>query len=171
MVRIHLWFALDTVFTGTFFYCVLQAPRENFLAGPAITALLLVSIRLVLVSRSWLCRNRTINLNFPGGAVLAVLAGHLRAQSNGDRSPTKQMSCTGSQELTIGHIGLCLGPYSVFKCLLICYVGLRLFVCLFVCLLFIYFKDFIYLFMRDTQRERSRDRGRQRSTLHAGSPT
>ena len=34
-----------------------------------------------------------------------------------------------------------------------------------------FFKDFIYLFMRDTQREKSRDTGRGRSRLHAGSPT
>ena len=34
------------------------------------------------------------------------------------------------------------------------------------------FKDFIYLFIRDThrERERSRDLGRGRSRLHAGSP-
>ena len=34
---------------------------------------------------------------------------------------------------------------------------------------FLFFKDFIYLFMRDT--ERGRDTGRGRSRLHAGSPT
>ena len=34
----------------------------------------------------------------------------------------------------------------------------------------VFFKDFIYLFMRDTQREASRDIGRWRSRLHAGSP-
>ena len=34
-----------------------------------------------------------------------------------------------------------------------------------------FFKDFIYPFMRDTQRERGRDTGRGRSRLHAGSPT
>ena len=33
-----------------------------------------------------------------------------------------------------------------------------------------FFKDFIYLFMRDTERERGRDTGRGRSRLHAGSP-
>ena len=32
-------------------------------------------------------------------------------------------------------------------------------------------KDFIYLFMRDTEKERSRDTGRGRSRLHARSPT
>ena len=32
------------------------------------------------------------------------------------------------------------------------------------------FKDFIYLFMRDTERTRGRDIGRGRSRLHAGSP-
>ena len=32
-------------------------------------------------------------------------------------------------------------------------------------------KDFIYLFMRDTHRERGRDTGRGRSRLHVGSPT
>ena len=30
-------------------------------------------------------------------------------------------------------------------------------------------KDFIYLFTRDTERERGRDTGRGRSRLHAGS--
>ena len=38
----------------------------------------------------------------------------------------------------------------------------------------IFSKDFIYLFMRETQRERERERGRVtgrgRSRLHAGSP-
>ena len=34
-----------------------------------------------------------------------------------------------------------------------------------------FFKDFIYLFMRGTGRERGRDIGRGRSRLHAGSPT
>ena len=34
-----------------------------------------------------------------------------------------------------------------------------------------FFKDFIYLFMIDSQRERGRDTGRGRSRLHAGSPT
>ena len=40
------------------------------------------------------------------------------------------------------------------------------------CPLYIYFKDFIYLFMRDRERERERgrDTGRGRSRLHAGSP-
>ena len=33
-----------------------------------------------------------------------------------------------------------------------------------------FLKDFIYLFMKDTQRERGRDTGRGRSRLHAGSP-
>ena len=33
-----------------------------------------------------------------------------------------------------------------------------------------FFKDFIYLFMRDTERERGRDTGRERSRLPAGSP-
>ena len=37
--------------------------------------------------------------------------------------------------------------------------------------LFIYLEDFIYLFMRDTHRERGRDTGRGISRLHAGSPT
>ena len=32
-----------------------------------------------------------------------------------------------------------------------------------------FFKDFIYLFMRDTQREQGRDRGRGGNRLHAGS--
>ena len=32
-------------------------------------------------------------------------------------------------------------------------------------------KDFIYLFMRDTERERGRDTGRRRSRLRAGSLT
>ena len=36
-------------------------------------------------------------------------------------------------------------------------------------LLLLFFKDFTYLFMRDT--ERGRDTGRGRSRLHAGSPT
>ena len=31
-------------------------------------------------------------------------------------------------------------------------------------------KDFIYLFMRDIEREGGRDTGRERSRLHAGSP-
>ena len=31
-------------------------------------------------------------------------------------------------------------------------------------------KDFIYLFMRNTERENGRDRGRGRSRLHAGNP-
>ena len=35
--------------------------------------------------------------------------------------------------------------------------------------LFFFFKDFIYLFMRDPERE-GRDTGRGRSRLHAGSP-
>ena len=35
---------------------------------------------------------------------------------------------------------------------------------------FLFFKDFIYLFMRDIERERGRDTGRGRSRLHAGSP-
>ena len=39
---------------------------------------------------------------------------------------------------------------------------------------FLFFKDFIYLFMRDTQKERERERGRDtgrgKSRLHAGSP-
>ena len=41
--------------------------------------------------------------------------------------------------------------------------------CIFNTILFLllFFKDFIYLFMRDTQR----DTGRGRSRLHAGSPT
>ena len=34
-----------------------------------------------------------------------------------------------------------------------------------------FFKDFIYLLMRNTERERSRDTGRGRSRLHVGSPT
>ena len=34
-----------------------------------------------------------------------------------------------------------------------------------------FLKDFIYLFMRDIQRERVRDTGRGRGRLHAGSPT
>ena len=33
-----------------------------------------------------------------------------------------------------------------------------------------FFLDFIYLFMRDTERYRGRDTGRGRSRLHAGSP-
>ena len=33
-----------------------------------------------------------------------------------------------------------------------------------------FFFNFIYLFMRDTDRERGRDTGRGRSRLHAGSP-
>ena len=33
-----------------------------------------------------------------------------------------------------------------------------------------FFKDFIYLFMKDTEGERGRDTGRRRSRLHAGSP-
>ena len=35
---------------------------------------------------------------------------------------------------------------------------------------FIFFKDFINLFMRATERERGRDTGRGRNRLHAGSP-
>ena len=39
----------------------------------------------------------------------------------------------------------------------------------------IFLKDFIYLFMRDTERDRERERGRDtgrgRSRLHTGSPT
>ena len=35
--------------------------------------------------------------------------------------------------------------------------------------IYLFFKAFIYLFMRDT--ERGRDTGRGRSRLHAGSPT
>ena len=38
-------------------------------------------------------------------------------------------------------------------------------------LLFFYFKDFTYLFMRDTHIERDRDTGRGRSRPYAGSPT
>ena len=34
----------------------------------------------------------------------------------------------------------------------------------------IFFKVFIYLFMRDAERERGRDTGRERSRLQAGSP-
>ena len=34
-----------------------------------------------------------------------------------------------------------------------------------------FFKDFIYLFMRDRETERGTDVGRGRSRLHAGSPT
>ena len=33
----------------------------------------------------------------------------------------------------------------------------------------IFLKDFLYLFMRHTERERSRDTGRGKSRLHAGS--
>ena len=36
--------------------------------------------------------------------------------------------------------------------------------------IFYFFKDFIYLFMRDIHRERGRDTGRGRSRLHAWSP-
>ena len=36
--------------------------------------------------------------------------------------------------------------------------------------LFCFFKDFIYLFMRDTERERGRDTDKGRSRLHVGSP-
>ena len=36
-------------------------------------------------------------------------------------------------------------------------------------LFFYFFKDFIYLFMKDTERERGRDTGKGRSGLHAGS--
>ena len=36
--------------------------------------------------------------------------------------------------------------------------------------LFVFFIDFIYSFMKDTERERGRDMGRGRSRLHAGSP-
>ena len=36
---------------------------------------------------------------------------------------------------------------------------------------FLFFHDFIYLFMRDTHRERGRDIGRRRKRLHAGSAT
>ena len=39
-----------------------------------------------------------------------------------------------------------------------------------VCLNFYFFKDLIYLFMRETKRERGRDTGRGRSRLPAGSP-
>ena len=41
------------------------------------------------------------------------------------------------------------------------------------CMSFIFFKDFIYSFMRyiETERERGRDTGRGRSRLLAGSPT
>ena len=35
----------------------------------------------------------------------------------------------------------------------------------------LFLKDVVYLFMRDTERERGRDPGRGRSRLHAGSPT
>ena len=35
----------------------------------------------------------------------------------------------------------------------------------------IFFKDFMYLFMRDTDRERGRDTDQGRSRLHAGHPT
>ena len=44
---------------------------------------------------------------------------------------------------------------------------------LFYFILFLFFKDFIYLFMIVThrERERGRDTGRGRSRLHAGSPT
>ena len=46
-------------------------------------------------------------------------------------------------------------------------IGYKLFICPFHCFL----RDFIYLFMRDTGREReSRDTGRGRSRLHVGSP-
>ena len=38
-------------------------------------------------------------------------------------------------------------------------------------ILILFFKDFIYLFMRDTERERDRDTGRGRNRLHAGSRT
>ena len=38
-------------------------------------------------------------------------------------------------------------------------------------LLFIFFKDIIYLFMRHREGERGRNTGRGRSRLHAGSPT
>ena len=34
-----------------------------------------------------------------------------------------------------------------------------------------FFKDLIYLFMRERERQRDRDTGRGRSRLHAGSPT
>ena len=36
---------------------------------------------------------------------------------------------------------------------------------------FNFFKDFIYLLMRDAEREKGRDTGRGRSRLHTGSPT
>ena len=35
---------------------------------------------------------------------------------------------------------------------------------------FVFFKDFIYFFMRDTERETGRDTDRGRSKLHARSP-
>ena len=38
-------------------------------------------------------------------------------------------------------------------------------------ILIFFLKDFINLFMRDTERERGRDTGRGRSRLPAGSPT
>lgn len=51
MVRLDLGFALDTVFAGTFFYCVLQASRkENLRAGPAVSPLVQASISRVLRS-------------------------------------------------------------------------------------------------------------------------
>ena len=34
--------------------------------------------------------------------------------------------------------------------------------------IYLFFKDFTYLFMTDTQRERGRDTGRGRSRLHVG---
>ena len=37
-------------------------------------------------------------------------------------------------------------------------------------IVYLFFKDFIYLFMRDPERERSRDTGRGRSSLYAGTP-
>ena len=36
---------------------------------------------------------------------------------------------------------------------------------------YLFFKDFIYFFMRERERERGRDTGRGRCRLHAGRPT
>lgn len=90
MVSLTRGFAVDTVFTSAFFYCVPQASREDHIfTHPTFVQ---VGISHVQENWSWWHRNRNMNLSFLGTVLV-----HLGTESTTRRW---SLSCTSSHRLT-----------------------------------------------------------------------